>query len=74
MYLVRVSFTNRFGSPFHQDFQMDTDDYLEACDEAMNVFCSGLTESELEDAAKTIRILAHPNTLPKCEWKQSRSV
>jgi len=73
MYLVRVSFINRFGSPFHWDFQMETDDYAEACDEAVRLFWSGLTESEREDAIQDIRILAHPNTLPNCEWKESWS-
>jgi hypothetical protein len=34
VYLVHISFTNRFGSPFSWDFQMETEDYAEAIDEA----------------------------------------
>jgi hypothetical protein len=64
MYLVRIGFMNRYGSAFHWDFECTTDDYLEACDEVVRVFCSGLTEPELEDAAHTLRIHAHPNYLP----------
>jgi len=68
MYLVRISFTNRFGSPFSWDFECATDDYMEACNEAILTFYSGLTEPEREDAAHTLRIHAHPNYLPK--WRR----
>lgn len=64
MYLVRVGFTNQFGAWYHFDFECDTDDHAVAINEAYNVFCSGLTESELEAAARTLEILAHPNYLP----------
>lgn len=43
MYLVPISFTNRYGSPFHWDFQVETDDYAVAVDEAVLTFWSGLT-------------------------------
>ena len=64
MYLVRVSFTNRYGSPFHWDFQVETDDYAKAIDEAVLTFWSGLTVDERWDAAQTLSVLAHPYSLP----------
>jgi hypothetical protein len=60
VYLVRVSFTNRYGSPFHWDFQVETDDYAEAIDESVLLFWSGLARVEREDACQTIEVLAHP--------------
>ena len=65
MYLVRISFTNRFGSPFHWDFQMQADDYAQAIDEAVLIFWSGLTREERWDAAHTLDVLAHPDFLPQ---------
>ena len=64
MYLVRVSFTNGFGSPFHWDFQVETDDYAVAIDEAVLAFWGGLTSDERSDAVHTLRVLAHPYCLP----------
>jgi hypothetical protein len=65
MYFVRVSFTNRFGSSYSWDFQMETDDYAVAIDEAILVFWSGLTRDERWDAGHTLSVLAHPNFLPQ---------
>jgi hypothetical protein len=65
MYLVRVSFVNRHGSPFHWDFQVQTDDYAVAIDEAVLTFWSGLTSEERWDAAQTLSVLAHPYFLPQ---------
>jgi hypothetical protein len=64
MYFVRVSFTNRYGSPYHFDFQLETDDYAEAISEAITIFLSGLTFEEQRDAAQTLSVMAHPNLLP----------
>ena len=64
MYLVRVRFTNRYGSPFHWDFQVDTDDYAVAVDDAVLTFWAGLTRGEREDACETITVLAYPSRLP----------
>lgn len=58
MYLVRVSFTNRYGSPFHWEFQCASDDYAEAMDEGVLLFWSGLTDTEREDACETIEVHA----------------
>jgi hypothetical protein len=57
-YLVRCSFTNRFGSEFSWMFQVATNDYRVAFDEAVLCFWSGLTRSEREDACETIHIVA----------------
>lgn len=64
MYLVRVSFTNRHGSPYHWDFQIETDDYGRAVDEALLTFWSGLTLEERCDAADTYTIMAQMYYLP----------
>lgn len=60
MYLVRVSFTNRFGSPFSWDFRMETNDYEEAISEAVLIFWSGLTREERWDAVHDLHVIAHP--------------
>jgi hypothetical protein len=65
VYLVRVSFTNRHGSPFHWDFRIETDDYATAVDEAVLTFWSGLTLEERCDAAETFNIMAHMYYLPE---------
>ena len=65
MYLVRISFTNRHGSPFHWDFTIETDDYGRAVDEAMLTFWSGLTLEERCDAAQTMTIMAQMQYLPE---------
>jgi hypothetical protein len=65
MYLVRVSFMNRHGSPFHWDFQVQTDDYGKAVDEALLTFWSGLTFEERCDAAETFNIMARMYYLPE---------
>jgi hypothetical protein len=57
-YLVRCSFTNRFGSEFSWVFQVATNDYRVAFDEAVPCFWSGLTRSEREDACETIHVIA----------------
>jgi hypothetical protein len=57
-YLVRCSFTNRFGSDFSWVFQVATNDYRAAFDEAVRCFWSGLTRSEREDACETIHVMA----------------
>jgi len=65
VYLVRVSFTNRHGSPFHWDFRIETDDYAQAVDEAVLTFWSGLTLEERRDAAETFNIMAQMYYLPE---------
>ena len=65
VYLVRVSFTNRHGSPFHWDFRIETDDYAQAVDEAVLTFWSGLTLEERCDAAETFNIMAQMYYLPE---------
>jgi hypothetical protein len=65
MYLVRVSFVNRHGEPFHWDFQIETDDYGRAVDEAVLTFWSGLTFEERCDAAQTFNIMAQMYYLPE---------
>jgi hypothetical protein len=64
MYLVRVSFTNRYRNHFHWDFSIDTYDYAEAIREAVVTFTSGLTHEERQDAAHTLEFMAHPYRLP----------
>ena len=64
-YLVRVSFVNRYGSPFHWDFYIETDDYGRAVDEALLTFWSGLTFPERCDAAQTFNIMAQLRYLPE---------
>ena len=65
VYLVRVSFVNRHGSPFHWDFRIETDDYATAVDEAVLTFWSGLTLEERCDASETFNIMAHMYYLPE---------
>ena len=65
VYLVRVSFTNRHGSPFHWDFRIETDDYAQAVDEAVLTFWSGLTLEERCDAAETFNIMAQMYYVPE---------
>jgi hypothetical protein len=65
VYLVRVSFCNRHGSPFHWDFRIETDDYATAVDEAVLTFWSGLTLEERCDAAETFNIMAQMYYLPE---------
>jgi hypothetical protein len=65
MYLVRVSFVNRYGSAFHWDFQVETDDYASAIDDAVLIFWCGLTREERWDAAHTLSVMAHPHFLPQ---------
>jgi hypothetical protein len=73
MYLVRVSFINRHGSPFHWDFQIETDDYATAVDEAVLTFWSGLTLEERCDAAETFNIMAQMYYLPEPVKSSSNS-
>ena len=62
-YIVsRVSFTNRYGSPFHWGFQLETDDYEEAISEAVLIFWSGLTREERWDAIRTLDVLVDPTS------------
>jgi hypothetical protein len=65
MYLVRVSFVTRRGEPFHWDFQIETEDYGRAIDEAVLTFWSGLTFEERCDAAQTFNIQAQMYYLPE---------
>jgi hypothetical protein len=65
LYVVRVSFVNRYGSPFHWDFYIETDDYGQAVDEALLTFWSGLTFDERYDAAQTFNIMARLEYLPE---------
>jgi hypothetical protein len=64
MYLVRISFTNRFGSPFSWDFEVESDDQEEAISEAVLIFWSGLTRKERWDALHDLHVIAHPRWLP----------
>ena len=73
VYLVRVSFTNRHGSPFHWDFRIETDDYAQAVDEAVLTFWSGLTLGERCDAAETFNIMAQMYYLPEPVSSSSNS-
>ena len=66
MYLVRISFVNRFKSKFSWDFQMETDDHEEAISDAVLVFWSGLTEQERWDAVHNLDIVAHPKRI---DWR-----
>jgi hypothetical protein len=70
VYLVRCSFKNKFGSEFFWDFQMETEDYAEAIDEAVLTFWSGLTFEERWDAAHNLDVVAHPNFLPPTKRKE----
>jgi hypothetical protein len=65
MYLVRLSFVNRFGSPFSWDFEVERQEPDLAIYETVKIFMSGLTTSEQEDAAATLEVMAHPRYLPR---------
>ena len=57
MYTVRCSFTNKFGAEFSWGFQIETDDYAVAMEEAVLCFWSGLTRDEREDASETLLVV-----------------
>jgi hypothetical protein len=60
VYEVYCYFENRFGAEFGWTFQIETDDYMIAFDDAIRTFWSGLTISERKDAAQTLRAYARP--------------
>ena len=73
MYFVRVTCT-ALGAVIQRYFKcVDTDDYKVAMDAAYNLFCSQLTDTELEDVRlqgrgtggePSIQVLAHPRLWP----------
>ncbi len=61
MYAVRCSFTSKFGAEFSWSFQIETDDYAIAIEEALLCFWSGLTGDEREDASVTLLVVSREN-------------
>ncbi len=57
MYTVRCSFTNKMRSRVLREFQIETDDYAVAMEEAVLCFWSGLTRDEREDASETLLVV-----------------
>jgi hypothetical protein len=58
MYKVECSFLNWFRSTFSWTFQITTDDYRVAIEQAARIFYSGLTDHERLEASNTFRIEA----------------
>jgi hypothetical protein len=71
---VRCSFTTALGEPFSWDFQVEENDPKRAIDQAVLLFFSGLTLSELQEAISTLDVMAHPTVLPPLRYASKLSI